>query len=167
MNQEWVVTLMSLRLKVLHPMVRRTVRGRIDVNRPAQLRLPGLIFFPFLSLALVFSFICLLQFPHFPVFISSLDLFATPHLPTPFFSVFCVLLVWDEACRTGLHPVSGMWYLWLKQGSDIEALSLNTPTEQRQTEAEQLDRLWRILSQTNTITNAQALSHKATQRKEM
>lgn len=85
------MTLMSVRLEVLHPMVRRTVRGRMVVNRPAQLRLPGLILFPFLSLALVFSLFCLLQLsPHFTVFISSLDLFATPTSPLhPL--LFCLL----------------------------------------------------------------------------
>lgn len=156
---------MSVRLKVLHLMARRTVRGRIAVNRPAQLRLPSLVL-PFLSLALVFSLFCWLQlsptFPCFHLLFGSICNPPPPH-PTPFFSVFCFLLVWDEACRTGLHPVSGVWYLWLKQGNDIEAL--NTSLQPSRTTGQ--SRLWKISSQTNTITNAQALSHKATQGKEM
>jgi len=52
---ERVATLISVRLKVLHPLVRMFVRGTIDLYRPAAQHLTGL-FFLFSSLSLAFQF---------------------------------------------------------------------------------------------------------------
>ena len=55
-DREWVATLISVGLKVLYPMVRMVVRGRIDPHRPAALHLTALfLFYPWLF---HFSFFC-------------------------------------------------------------------------------------------------------------
>lgn len=74
-----MATLISVGLKVLYPMVRMVVRGRIDPHRPAALHLTGLFFLVFSILGfsiffLLFAF-SLTFFPHY-IFISFLVQFS-------------------------------------------------------------------------------------------